>query len=332
MQKLSEKEQIIFKRLTNVSERIELTYKNLENLEISNKKNTKDYQSEVNRLKELISLELDYYSEEIATEENYINILNKTEQENIKIPTRMKNRLEEIRKDYECKQEIEEDYTQDDMNIFYNLGYIEPDYIYKTIRNEVTLKNNLSKILIKEQELLALYYLENMIEHDNQKQRNFLIKTKYEDIKNYSLEDRFFFTNFEIEKPEILSNSNLSFFLGVAESDIEKNKEDILERQIEKMIITIANTPDYYYDEIAVYLLITKLKSILKATLELTDDKTAQCAYNTTVKYLKSNDYSMTHPTNSISKGVIIDIMKERKNNCKEKMSVREKALGKSYQ
>lgn len=38
MQKLSEKEQIIFKRLTNVSERIELTYKNLENLEISNKK------------------------------------------------------------------------------------------------------------------------------------------------------------------------------------------------------------------------------------------------------------------------------------------------------
>lgn len=62
------------------------------------------------------------------------------------------------------------------------------------------------------------------------------------------------------------------------------------------MIITIANTPDYYYDEIAVYLLITKLKSILKATLELTDDKTAQSAYNTTVKYLKSNDYSMTHP------------------------------------
>lgn len=295
MQKLSEKEQIIFKRLTNISERIELTYKNLENLEISNKKNTKAYQSEVNRLKELISLELDYYSEEIATEENYINILNKTEQENIKIPTRMKNRLEEIRKDYECKQEIEEDYTQDDMNIFYNLGYIESDDIYKTIRNEVALKNNLSKILIKEQKLLALYYLENMIEHDNQKQRNFLIKTKYEDIKNYSL-------------------------------------EDILERQIEKMIITIANTPDYYYDEIAVYLLITRLKSILKATLELTDDKTAQCAYNTTVKYLKSNDYSMTHPTNSISKGVIIDIMKERKNNCKEKMSVREKALGKSYQ
>lgn len=332
MQKLSEIEQIIFKRLTNVSERIELTYKNLENLEISNKKNTKAYQNEVNRLKELISLELDYYSEEIAIDEDYINILNKTTEENIKIPTRMKNKLEEIKKDHECKQEIEEGYTQDDINAFYNLGYTKPTDIYKTIRNEVALKNNLSKVLLKEQKLLALYYLDNMIEHNNQKQRNFLIKTKYEDIKNNSLEDKFFSTNFEIEKPEILSNSNLSFFLGVAESDIEKNKEDILERQIEKIIITLANTPDYYYDETAVYLLVTKLKSILKASLELTDDQTAQFAYNTTIKYLRSNDYSMTHPTNEISKGIIIDIIKERKDNCKEQMSIREKVLGKSYQ
>lgn len=332
MQKLSEIEQIIFKRLTNVSERIELTYKNLENLEISNKKNTKAYQNEVNRLKELISLELDYYSEEIAIDEDYINILNKTAEENIKIPTRMKNKLEEIKKDHECKQEIEEGYTQDDINAFYNLGYTKPTDIYKTIRNEVALKNNLSKVLLKEQKLLELYYLDNMIEHNNQKQRNFLIKTKYEDIKNNSLEDKFFSTNFEIEKPEILSNSNLSFFLGVAESDIEKNKEDILERQIEKIIITLANTPDYYYDETAVYLLVTKLKSILKASLELTDDQTAQFAYNTTIKYLRSNDYSMTHPTNEISKDIIIDIMKERKDNCKEQMSIREKVLGKSYQ
>ncbi len=332
MQKLSEIEQIIFKRLTNVTERIELTYKNLENLEISNKKNTNAYQNEVNRLKQLISLELDYYSEEIAIDEDYINILNKTEEENIKIPTRMKNKLEEIKKDYECKQEIEDGYTKDDINAFYNLGYAKPTDIYKTIRNEAALKNNLSKILQKEQKLLALYHLENMITPQNSKQRNFLIKTKYEDIKNNFLEDKFFSTNFEIEEPEILSNSNLSFFLGVAENDIEKNKEDILERQLEKIIITIANTPDYYYDETAVYLLLTKLKSILKATLELTDDKTAQYTYNTTIKYLKSNDYSTTHPTNTISKGIIIDIIKERKNNCKEEMSIREKALGKNYQ
>ena len=318
---LSKKELCWLNQTIKITMEISKCYQNLTKLELKDEKNTSEYKEKVANLRGLLEKENNHYENSLLTNKNYDSILQSFTQKDENIPKRIIDKLSIELTEYKNEEKIAKALSKENIEIFSFLGYNNLNQIKKIISKNLYLNANLSKILLEEQKLLSLYYLEQTPNIDNNEIiRNYIIRTKYKACEEELLDLKLLNNNFKLSKPDLLTTKELSNLLETPEIEIKITMEEILEKEINKILSSLIEISDCNYEDKEFYLVALQLRNVLRATLELTENLFFKEIYNKIFKYLNGNKYKEKYTNHNISKGIIISEIKTRKNNCQDKI------------